>query len=448
MLLQATVLYKETRLPVQCCAVYLLYSAALLLVALISAPWWLVQMMRAGKYRAGLSERLGRVPNRIFRETAGPVVWIHAVSVGEALAISELVTRLRARFADMRVVISTTTQTGQKLAADRFGAENVFYFPLDFAFAIKPYLQKLKPDVIVLAETEFWPNFIRLANASGAKIIVTNARISDRSFPRYRRFAGLMRPVLKNIDTFLSQSALDADRLVEIGAPQDRVRVAGNLKFEVKPPDTSGGFVQGVAKAIAGGGMAPVIVAGSTVEGEEPMVLEAFRAVLSAFPNALLILAPRHKERFESVASLLEASGPRFIRRSRSSEEMHEMRPGSVLLLDTIGELAATYSVADIAFVGGSLVPRGGHNILEPAYFGKAIVTGPYTENFREIISYFTAEDAVLICEATELADRWLALLREPGVRMEFGRRAKAVFEKRSGATERTIEAIAERLEG
>jgi 3-deoxy-D-manno-octulosonic-acid transferase len=403
-------------------------------------------MARLGKYRAGLPERLGRVPSRIVQNATGPVIWIHAVSVGEALAISELVSRLRARFATARILISTTTQTGQKLAAERFGAGNVFYFPLDFAFAIRPYLRRLKPDVIVLAETEFWPNFIRLAHSSGAKIIVTNARISDRSFPRYRRFAALMRPVLRQIDAFLTQSKTDAERLVEIGAPADRVIVAGNLKFEVKPPDTSHGIVRDLAKAFERDSFAPVIVAGSTVEGEEPIVLDAFRKLLSAYPTSRLLLAPRHRERFESVASLLETSGTSFARRSKLAGDLAELKPGSVLLLDSIGELSAIYSLADIAFVGGSLVPRGGHNILEPAYFGKAIVVGPHTENFRDIVSYFTAEDAVLICEPEELADRWLALLREPGVRKQFGERARAVFQQRSGATDRTMDAIAERM--
>jgi 3-deoxy-D-manno-octulosonic-acid transferase len=224
------------------------------------------------------------------------------------------------------------------------------------------------------------------------------------------------------------------------------VFVAGNLKFEVRPPDTSAGFVRELKTAIGQKMMGPVIVAGSTVEGEEPLVLDAFRATVAAFPNALLILAPRHRERFESVASMLEKSGMRNARRSKLGGDLGGVQAGTILLLDTIGELAAVYSLADIAFVGGSLVPRGGHNILEPAYFGRAIVVGPHTENFRDIVSYFTAEDAVLICEASELGDRWLALLREPGVRQQFGERARMVFQQRSGATDRTVEAIAARM--
>jgi len=257
-----------------------------------------------------------------------------------------------------------------------------------------------------------------------------------------------MRPVLRNIDAFLTQSKTDAERLVAIGAPEERVHVAGNLKFEVKPPDTSAGFVPKLAAAIQSNAIMPVVVAGSTVEGEEALVLEAYHAVVSAFPSALLILAPRHRERFEAVAGLLNSLGMRFVRRSSLPDENGALQSGSVLLLDSIGELAATYSLADIAFVGGSLVPRGGHNILEPAYFGKAIVIGPHTENFRDIVSYFTAEDAVLICESSELGDRWLALLREPGVRQAFGERARAVFQQRSGATDRTVEAVVERMKG
>jgi 3-deoxy-D-manno-octulosonic-acid transferase len=428
--------------------VYLLYSAVLALAALLSAPWWLVQMMRLGKYRAGLPERLGLIPTRIRVDASKPVIWIHAVSVGEALAISELVSQLRERLQDARIVVSTTTHTGQELARERYGAENVFYFPLDFAFAIRPYLKLFKPKVVVLAETEFWPNFIRLVKGSGASILVTNARISDRSYPRYLRFKGLMKPVLQNIDGFLAQSSTDSERLVAIGAAAERVHVAGNLKFEVKPPDASVGFVQELKARLQGSSISPVIVAGSTVEGEEPLVLEAFRDVMKAFPGALLILAPRHRERFAGVQAQIVGMGMKFVQRSMLGDEFNSVKGGSVLLLDSIGELAATYSLADIAFVGGSLVPRGGHNILEPAYFGKAIVVGPHTENFRDIVAYFAAEDAVLVCEPEQLSDRWLALLREPGVREAFGERAHKVFESQSGATQRAVEAIAKMMEG
>lgn len=425
---------------------YLFYSAALALAALISAPWWLFQMARLGKYRAGLGERLGRVPARLGA-SQGPVIWIHAVSVGEALAVSELVNRLRARFPACRVVISTTTLTGQRLARERFGAGDVFYFPLDFAFAIRPYFRALRPAVVVLAETEFWPNFLRIAKSSGAKIVVTNARISDRSLPRYLRFRALMRGVLKNIDTFLAQSKTDAERLVQIGAPEERVSVAGNLKFEVKPPDPSTPLIRGLDIYLQKNSLKPVIVAGSTVEGEEALVVDAFRLVLKNFPKALLLLAPRHKERFEAVATELASAGIPLVRRSQLSSTMDEIKAGSVLLLDSIGELAAIYYLADITFVGGSLVPRGGHNILEPAYFGKPIVVGLHTENFRDIVAAFRAEDAVVECTGEELGARWLAILKDFFLRQQLGERAMDVFESRSGATDRTIEAIANAME-
>ena len=214
---------------------YWLYSALLAVSLVLSLPYWLFQMARKGKYRAGLAERLGRVPRRIYPRTGPSTIWIHAVSVGEVLAVSSLVARLRERFPDHQVLVSTTTATGQKLARSRFGEENVFYFPLDFAFCIRPYLRALRPELVVMAETEFWPNFLRESKASGAKIAIVNARISDRSLPGYLRFRKWLRPVLQTVDLFLAQSAEDGRRLGEIGAVADRVRVTGNLKFEVRP---------------------------------------------------------------------------------------------------------------------------------------------------------------------------------------------------------------------
>ena len=215
---------------------YLIYSALLAAGLLVSLPYWLLQRMRHGKYRAGLGERLGRVPQRLVAQPSRPTIWVHAVSVGEVLAVSGLVGEFTKRFPQYRVVVSTTTDTGQKLARTRFGAENVFYFPLDFAFAIRPYLRLLRPELIVIAETEFWPNFLRLAHASGARIAVVNARISDRSWPGYRRLRRLLKGVLQQVDLFLTQTGEDARRLEEIGAPAERVHVTGNLKFDVPAP--------------------------------------------------------------------------------------------------------------------------------------------------------------------------------------------------------------------
>jgi len=422
---------------------HLLYSALLALALVLTAPWWLVRMLAQGKYRAGLGERLGRVPARLG--SAQGCIWVHAVSVGEVLAVSGLVAGLRERFPDRRVVVSTTTATGQKLARERFGADNVFYYPADFGFAIRPYLRALRPDLVVLAESEFWPNFVRLARRGGARIAVVNARVSDRSLPRYLRLRALWRRVLGDLDLFLAQSDEDARRLVAIGAPAARVSVAGNLKFDVQPPELLPA-VEMLRRILQSA--TAVVVCGSTAEGEEPIVLRAFSAVLEKHPRTVLILAPRRPERFDAVAELITASGLKFWRRSQLAG--NESLSGGVVLLDTIGELAALYSLAAVAFVGGSLAPRGGHNILEPAQYGIATLVGPHTENFRDIIGIFERAGAVRRISPGGFAGELLRLLNDAdgGARQELGRRAAEVVRQQRGATERTIAALASLLAG
>jgi 3-deoxy-D-manno-octulosonic-acid transferase len=435
--------------------VYFLYSAILGLLLTVTLPWWLVQMLRLGKYRAGLRERLGAVPRRIRLggspaadsapvADARKVVWVHAVSVGEVLAIAGLVGELRG--VGYRVVVSTTTHTGQRLARERFGESHVFYFPLDFGVCIRPYLRALRPELVILAETEFWPNFLRLARASGARVAVVNARISDRSFPRYRRFRGWLRRVLEPVDLFLAQSAGDAARLREVGAAEGRVEVSGNLKFDASPPVESEAVSALGSRLRAPGG--PIIVAGSTVEEEEEYVLQAFRMVADEYPAAVLVLAPRHRERFEAVAKLLGERRIRWVRRSalelgtETQGAGMEDLGGKVVLLDSLGELAAIYRYADLAFVGGSLVERGGHNILEPAFFSRAILTGPHMENFRDIVSCFERRRAVVRCTRKNLGITFLLLLRDGGEREALGGRARQVLMEERGATGRTVERL------
>lgn len=418
---------------------FIVYSALLALGLLLTSPYWLVQMLRLGKYRAGIAERFGRVPKRIQSDGAQPAIWIHAVSVGEVLAISGLVAALREAIPGNRVVVSTTTHTGQKLARDRFGAENVFYFPLDFAFCIRPYVKALRPALVVVAETEFWPNFLRIVRTSGARVAIVNARISDRSFPRYHRWRGLLSRVLRYVDLFLAQSEEDARRLRDISAPAARVHVSGNLKFDVRPPEESP-VVAELRRAIAQNDAGPVIIAGSTVAGEEELILAAFKKICERNPRSLLILAPRHKERFAAVKDMLSRSDISFVSRSATNEK--PSLASSILLLDTLGELASIYALADIAFVGGSLVPRGGHNILEPAHWGVATVVGPHTENFRDIIGIFRQAKAVRVAQPDNLADVLLDLLRNDEGRRGLGERARKVVEEQMGATQRTLEAL------
>ncbi len=422
---------------------YLVYSALLAIGLLLALPYWVWEMLRHGKYRSGLDERLGRVPHRITEPTARPTIWIHAVSVGEVLAISGLVDELRRIFPQFRVLISTTTDAGQKLACTHFGQENVFYFPLDFAFAVRPYLQTLRPQLIILAETEFWPNFLRLAHDSGARVAVVNARISDRSLPGYRRFQRVLRRILRHVDLFLAQTPEDATRLRDIGALSDRVQVSGNLKFDMVVPPIPP-IVSSLRAAFQHASARPVIVCGSTVEGEELLLLAAFENVLASHPRAVMILAPRHPQRFSEVAQLLEQRQIRFWRRSSWNGEAIT---GGVLLVDSIGELAALYALGDLAFVGGSLVPRGGHNIIEPAQYGVPIIVGHHTENFRDIVGLFQSRDAIRMVGPAELSPVWMELLSNETERQALGQRAAETLKTQTGAIQRTVDALKPFLE-
>ncbi len=420
---------------------YALYSALLFFFLVLTLPYWLLQMMRHGKYRAGLGQRFGSVPPALTG-IEKPTIWVHAVSVGEVVASGGVVAALQQKFPSHRVLISTTTSTGQKLAAQRFGAENVFYFPLDFAFAIRPYLDVLHPQLVVVAETEFWPNFLRLAKRSGARIAVINCRISDRSFPGYQRFRfwlpRLLEKTLENVDCFLAQTGEDRQRLIEIGASESRITVAGNLKFDVAPPPLPK-IVASLRESFDRSGTGPVLVCGSTLEDEEGPLLSAFRNILANYPKAVMILAPRHPERFAEVAEFVEKLGFRMSQRSLWSGEPVF---GGVFLLDSIGELAAIYSLATVAFVGGSLVPRGGHNILEPALFGVPIVTGNHYENFRDVVNFFAHRNAVRIVGLAELPLVFMELIENGNERAMLGRNALAALESQRGATDRTVSAL------
>lgn len=427
---------------------YFLYSLLLAAAMLLSLPYWVFQMLRHGRYRTGLEERLGRIPPRLgtsdkvsaqdSSSQPARVIWVHAVSVGEVIAVSGLVAAMRNRFPQHQVFVSTTTDTGQAMARKRFGPENVFYFPMDFAFAIRPYVQALRPELVAIAETEFWPNFLHLAHDSGARIAIVNGRISDRSWPNYRRFRWALRRVLANIDLFLTQTAEDAARLRAIGAEESRVQVTGNLKFDASLPAPSA-IMESLRRSLAETGAGPVLVCGSTTEGEEPLLLKAFENALLAHPKAVMILAPRHPQRFDSVAALLQRMSIPFCLRSLWKGDPLS---GGVLLVDAMGELATLYALADVAFVGGSLVPRGGHNIIEPAQCGVAIIVGNHTENFRDIVDLFQNRDALRVVSPAELPLVLMDLFAHPEVRAALGRRAAETIRSQTGATARTLDAI------
>ena len=423
--------------------VYLLYSMLLLLALIVAAPWWMLEMVRHGKYRRGWGERWGRVPARLHDPVTTQCIWVHAVSVGEVLAISRVLENLTQQLPGWRIVVSTTTDTGQNLAREHFGEANVFYFPLDLPFAFCPYLEILRPRMLILAESEFWPNLLRRARCFGAAVAVVNARISDRSFPRYVRFKNFMRPVLSNVHLFLAQTEEDGRRLVAMGAPDDRVQVSGNLKFETRTPALSNTAILFKA-AISREQITPLLVAGSTLDGEEEMLLGTFRAVVNRYGGATLLLAPRHPERFAAVRSLLAKSGLPF--QLRSEWDGSSAIAGRVVLLDSIGELAGVYVLADLAFIGGSLVPRGGHNVLEAARFGVPILVGPHTENFRDIVQVFREADALRVATPQSLTATVLHLLEDHEQRASLGQRAAGVMRAQQGATARTVRALLELL--
>lgn len=415
---------------------YFLYSLCVTLVLLLGLPFWLVQMARKGKYRAGLSERLGRIPPRLRPSAANEdCIWIHAVSVGEVLAVTGLVTAFRKKFHGWRVVVSTTTATGQLLARARFGEEHVFYLPLDLRMFIRPYFRHLRPRAFVLAESEFWPNLLHVAQAFQCRSAVVNARVSDRSFPRYLRFGDLLRKyALSKLDLLLAQAESDGARLVAMGAPAHRVQVTGNLKFDFTPPAETE-IVRSLRSHI---GTSRLLVCGSTVAGEEALLVPALKQL--AATGTVTLLAPRHPERFDSVATLLSQSGFTVVRRSQWQST--PLAPGSIFLLDTIGELASVYALADVAFVGGSLAPSGGHNVLEPAYFGKATLVGPHMENFRDIADRLTERGGLVRVTIDDFGQQVLALLNDQSRRDQIGAAARQVVAANAGATATTLTAL------
>jgi 3-deoxy-D-manno-octulosonic-acid transferase len=425
------------------------YNLALLAALVAGAPWWLWRIATTQKYREGLRERLGRVPQllRSIKSPDKPVIWLHAVSVGEVLAVSRLVQEIEGAFPRHCLLISTTTRTGQELARTRFGAERVFYCPLDLPWAVRAYLKALQPRMLILAETEFWPNLLSGCFRRSIPVVVVNARISDRSWPRYQMLQRLWRPILGRLSRVLAQSNTDAERLVALGCRAELVSVSGNLKFDVRAAQEAEATSQ--LNALRTGSLR-FLVAGSTLEGEEAALLAAWPRLVAADPNMVLVLAPRHPERFGAIAALIENSGVAWIRRSewknKPVNSIPSLQSGQVVLLDTIGELASVYSLAAVAFVGGSIIPAGGHNPLEPAQFGIPIVMGPHYANFRAITDELRAQDAARIASKEELAEALVETLNNKADAEAMGQRARQVFEQQAGATARSVKALQEIL--
>jgi 3-deoxy-D-manno-octulosonic-acid transferase len=451
--------------------VYLLYSILMGVAALITAPYWLIRGLRHGKYLSNLGERLGfsyPALDKLPPDRPG-AIWIHAVSVGEALSGVALAKRLKEAYPKRPLVISTTTLTGQALAKERMPfADAIIYFPFDWGFSVRKALNAVRPSLVVILETEIWPNFLHESRKRNIPVIFASGRISDRSFARYQKYLGLfgfyLRPFLvsslSNATSYLMQTSVDADRIRALGAPADRVMVSGNLKYDMALPEPTPLSVW-LAEECKRRERWPVIVAGSVVATEEPLALIAFGVVQGDFRNALLVLAPRKPERFGPAADFIEESHRKFVRRS----ELSVAGPGitakpsansnaipddtTVVLLDSIGELASLYPLADGAFVGGSLVEAGGHNILEPAAFGKVPVFGPSMENFAEIAARFLQAGAAIQVESPEDAGvEWIHLLKDPEKMKRMGNAAKGLVESSRGALDRVMVEVGKELGG
>jgi len=422
--------------------VYGLYSVFLFLALLFYAPGHFIRMRLLKKQSLFLRNRLGlKLP---ATKPNVPSLWIHAVSVGEVLSLRRLVSELRARHPDWPIYFSTLTKSGYEIARKALPeAEEIFFVPLDFSRVVRRFFAALKPQMFVLAESEFWPQLLRQARRHCRSVVLINGRISQRSFERYHRWRKLILPVLGNIDCFLVQTDRDLQRLERIGIDRQKLEVAGNLKVDLRLPPVSG---EEKAQLRAGFGLSHdrrIIVAGSTHRGEEAMILEAFAAARKDGPEVVLVLAPRHPERSAEVEKAAVGAGLRAMKRTGAEPG----KPWQVLILDTIGELAKFYALADLAFVGGSLVSHGGQNLLEPAYYGAPLCFGPHMDNFADLAELFVRSGAARIIHGQEELEE-IFKMKDKKALEEMGRKARQVLNSIQGATARTVQVIESRMAG
>jgi len=439
---------------------YALYSLLTAAGVFLLSPYFLLRGLIRGRDLSNLPERLGwKFPAELSGGGANgsreKSIWIHAVSVGEVLAVLPLARQLKQQYPRYRLVVSTTTATGQKVARERMPFVNaIFYFPLDWRGPVRRALAATRAGTVIIVETEIWPNFLRECRRVQVPVVFVNGRLSERSHRGFRRallfsggaLSGFLKRILRDATLFLMQSEADGQRLVALGAPTKRVVVTGNLKYDFAEPSQNG-VSAWVESELANGTRGPVLIAGSVLANEEDAILRAFADVEREYPRALLILAPRKPEQFERAASIVSQTGRKLVRRSKimlnGSGAAGLSEPGSVFLLDSLGELAGLYRLADVVFVGGSLVPSGGHNILEAAAFGKVPIYGPSMENFRSMAAQFlSAQAAIEVKSAEELSGAWRGLLGDPTRAARMGERARDLANRNRGATAAVLEHI------
>jgi 3-deoxy-D-manno-octulosonic-acid transferase len=430
------VLHEKDRGGVVVCVSYLLNLSYLLLLVICS-PWLLYAAIRKGKYREGWPAKfLGRVP---IRQGDAPCLWLHAVSVGEVNVLGPLLTRLEQQHPHWTCVISTTTKTGFDLARQKYAPRTVFYCPLDFTWAVKAALKRIRPDMLVLAELELWPNLIRTAKRQGTRIAVVNGRLSDHSARGYRRIYPLVASVLRAVDLVAVQNEEYAHRFRQLGAAPQAVRVTGSIKFDGAETDRANAKTQSLARLAHVTDNDIIFLAGSTQEPEEKMALNAFQQLADEIPELKLIITPRHPERFAAVAEMLNRAEVRWQRRS----ELHESngQPAArILLIDAVGELGSWWGLAHIGYVGGSMGgKRGGQNMIEPAGFGAAVCFGPHTDNFRDVVAMLLdRQAAVVVPHQKELVSFVKRCATDRAYAEQLGRRARTLVLDQQGAADRT----------
>ncbi|MBN2476916.1 MAG: 3-deoxy-D-manno-octulosonic acid transferase [Pirellulales bacterium] len=418
------------------------------LLLLVASPWLLVSAVRKGKYREGYAAKLlGLAPRRCSDKKC---LWLHAVSVGEVNLLAPLLREIQQRQPDWQCVISTTTMTGMALARKKYAGKTVFYCPLDFSWATAAAMRRIHPNVLVLAELELWPNLIGAARRYGARVAVVNGRLGDSSFRGYRRIRPLVARVMRQIDLVAAQDAVGAERFRALGARSECVQVTGSMKYDGAQTDRDHPATRRLAELA---GFEPddvVFLAGSTQEPEEAVALDVFRRLSRQWPRLRLVLVPRHPDRFDAVARLLEESGMPWQRRTELDTGLPPARaadspPGRILLVDVVGELGAWWGTAQIAYVGGSMGSRGGQNMIEPAGYGAAVSFGPNTWNFRDIVTALLARQAaVVVADADQLAQFVRRCLEEPDYAAALGNRAREQVFEQLGATDRTVRLLAE----
>lgn len=422
---------------------YTIYNILTILSIPFILPYLFYRAIKNPLYRKGLGQRIGFLHKELVDNIKDKkVFWVHAVSVGEVVAVSSLVRELRKRYPETTLLLSTVTETGNRTARQMLPeVDHLFYFPLDFCWMTRKIVSIIRPGLFIITETEIWPNILMEMKKIGVSVVMVNGRVSRFSFKKYSIVWPFIKEVLKNIDLFCMQTDYDAERIIRLGAPPERVKRTGNMKFDQQV--LSLGKVEDYKKELGINSSAPILIAGSTHRGEEEYVVNAFQRLREKYPELVLVIAPRHPERSDEVLSLLNRKGIPFVRWTQRQEG----RGAPAIIIDTIGVLSSLYSIATIVFTGGSLVQVGGHNILEPARWGKGILYGPYMDNFRELSDMFVSEGAAIqIKGPDELASTIARLLDNRDLLTEMGKRGLKIIGENQGATDRNIEFIAQLL--